>query len=151
MVDWSDINAVFRIAVILILSSFALFLPLHIWIGKNLATKFAIPVSISFQIIFGYILYCFGLTKYYPAIYALVILGLNIWALFRLKQSGLSDKFYRPKDIAICIVPLVLFCIIIYNRFFDSFSTVAPGEIDTYNHLVFLRDLIKDGVLSFPQ
>lgn len=151
MIAWSDFNAIFKIATILLISSFALFLPLNILLGKSLASKFFIPVSISFQIIFGYIFYCLNLTKDYPYFYVIFILGINIWSFWRFKLGCSSKNTIKARNIVACIVPIVLFGIIIYNRFFDSFSTVAPGEIDTYNHLIFLKDLIKDGILSFPQ
>jgi hypothetical protein len=151
MIDWSDFNAIFKIATILLISSFALFLPLTVFLGKNLATKFVIPASIAFQIIFGYIFYSMNLAREYPLFYLLFILGINIWSFWQLKLKNTSKKISKGKIIATCIVPMILFGIIIYNRFFDSFSTVAPGEIDTYNHLVFLKDLIRDGILSFPQ
>jgi hypothetical protein len=151
MVHWYDLGAIFNIAAILTISSFALFLPLNKLFGKKLALKFTIPISLSLQIIFGYAFYCLGITKYYPITYALLMLGINIWSVWHIKLNKIFENIFKSQNIIVCLILIFFFCVIAYNRFFDSLTTIAPGEIDTYNHLVFLKDLVRDGFLSFPQ
>lgn len=151
MIDWIDIKALFAIVLILTVSSFALYFPLAAIFDNKIAAKFVIPISISVQIIFAYIFYSYGVVKLYPPIYATLILILNIWAIWKLKYSFSNLHMPSLKQIIQISAPLILFCIIIYSRFYDSFTNIAPGEIDTYNHMVFLKDLVRDGLLSFPQ
>ena len=152
MIDQSDIVSIIKIALILFSSSFALYLPMIVLFGnKNTALQFTIPTSISVQIIFGYIFYCLGAAKEYPVIYGVLILVINILSAYKLIKLNKTKKFFDLNLRHISWLTLFLFVLIIFTRFYDSFKTIAPGEIDTYNHIRFLTDLVNQGFLSFPQ
>ncbi|MEI8143291.1 MAG: hypothetical protein WCG48_01585 [Candidatus Berkelbacteria bacterium] len=151
MIDWINIKALFVIVSILTVSSFALYFPMAAIFEEKIAAKFAIPVSISVQIIFAYVFYCFGIVKIYPAIYASLIVFINVLAIWKLKHGFFNIRRPSLQQILHILALIILFCVIIYSRFHDSFTNIAPGEIDTYSHVQFIKDLTTQGYLNFPQ
>lgn len=150
LINLKDIIEIIKILSILLLSSFALYLPLYALLkNKFSALQLTIPVSISTQIIFGYIFYCFAKTTSYPSYYLIGILLINVLALSIIKPSLKLAKF-KPNWGAIIIIILVLTAML-YHFFYDAFSSFAPGTIDTIAHINFIFiDLDKYGFLSFP-
>jgi len=145
---FTDVWKILEISIVLFASAFALYLPLIIFVrtGRN-TLKCVIPVSISVQIIFAYVFYCFAAVKYYPPVYFGIILALNIFAVIKLRVWQKGFKFIQPKPLGLFIT-LALVSVLVYSRFYDSLMFVAPGTIDTFNHLTFLKDLKTIGFLS---
>jgi len=150
-----DLNNLFSIIIIFIYIgaiNFAWLLPLYVYLKKSvLALQFVIPISLSIQIIFGYIFYSFAASSWYILPYFLLVLAANI---FFLRQMGFK-KFFQmlPKLIpktsrGYLLFVVLLISLIIFTRFYDSLSTVAPGNNDTYNHIQFLKSIKGNGYIS---
>ncbi len=137
------------VLILVLLSSFALFLPLWAVLkDKKMALRYAIPVSISIEMIIGYIFYCFTIARYFPIFYLILVLGLNLVAFFKLKRPNpFRFSFARPNLISV-VVFLIVASALVYTRYYDGFSFISPGGNDAYNHIVFVKDLLIRGYLS---
>lgn len=144
-----DFIEIFKILLILSIGCFSLYFPLRlIFNAGEGALKFSIPLSISAQIIFGYIFYTLGKIELYYTPYLAIILLLNLWSIYKLKPK-LNKINFGSKSLTIALIALVIAAV--YHFFADSIRNIAPGTIDTTNHLAFLfTDLPKLGYLNFP-
>lgn len=135
----------FTILLLVLLSSFAMYLPFRALIkDKAISLRYAIPFSLSVEILFGYIYYCTSTMSYFPICYLVFALFLNILAYVKLKPIILTKI---SVNIGILLVLIISVLALLYTRYFDSFSFVGPGGNDTYAHLVFVKDLINPGFL----
>lgn len=132
---------------LVIASSFAMYLPLCALIkNKQLGLRYAIPFSISVEIMLGYIFYCTGTMKMFPSLYLIFAIIMNIWAYFRLRPFSARKK--TNIDPLLAIILFVLTAVLVYTRFYDGLSFAGPGGNDVYNHLYFIKDLFNVGFLS---
>ncbi len=146
----SDFFELFKIVAILIVSALSFYLPIKA-ISKNsgLAAKLSVPVSVSIQILFGYLFYCFAKIQDYPFYYFSIVLVINVITIIRFRPIAKPIKVKANWKILAGIIILVLATV--YRFFFDGITNVAPGVIDTANHISFLfKDLKTYGYLSFP-
>lgn len=119
------------------IACFALYLPLLAATkNKRIALKYAIPFSVSIQIIFGYFFYLAGEIKFFPYFYLLFLLVSNIIAL---KKVGVKTIRLKP-NIGI-IVWTILVIPLLYTVFYFALTNLAPGHPDTYFHIYFLNDI----------
>ncbi|MCX6809789.1 MAG: hypothetical protein NTZ65_03535 [Candidatus Berkelbacteria bacterium] len=134
------------ILLLVLLSSFALYLPLcALTKDKLIGLRYAIPFSISVEIIIGYIFYCTSAVKYFPISYLIIVILANIWGYYRLRPIVIR----KPKiDLLKTLSLIVILAAILYTRYFDSFKFVGPGGNDTYSHLLFVKNLLETGYLS---
>lgn len=131
---------------LVLISSFAMYLPFTALIkDRVVGLRYAIPLSISIEIIIGYIFYCLGTVEYFPISYLIIVLLANIWAYSKLEP--LKFKKIRPKWTMIIAISITLVAVI-YTRYYDSFKFVGPGANDAYHHLNFIKDLIRTGYLN---
>lgn len=131
---------------LVLLSSLALYLPLCALIkDRKIAVRYAIPFSISIEIIIGYIFYCTNTVRYFPLSYLLIVVILNVFALFRLRLVGLPKPKIKLSSI---FVWAAFGTAILFTRYYDAFSFISPGNNDTFNHIAFVRDLNERGYLS---
>lgn len=141
-------NVLNSLAVLLLVffSSFALALPLLAIVKeKNIAIRYAIPFSISVEIITGYVFYCTNTVRYFPLVYLIIVVASNLVALWKLWPI----RFLKPKiKLSTLFLWLVLCAAIVYTRYYDAFSFVSPGSNDTFYHIGFVRDLSERGYLS---
>lgn len=138
------ISIIFILAYLFIIG-FSMYLPIfYLFRNKKLALKFSIPLSISCEIIFGYIFYNTGTIKIFPTIYLILITLINVILLIKLNLN-LTIKFNSWKN----ILPATLIIIsLVYTRFYDSILNISPGNIDTFNHALFLKDLASIGYIG---
>jgi len=133
----------------LLILSFAWHFPLlSITKDRNSVLKFTIPISISVQIILGYIFYDFDIVRFFPYFYLTITVACNVLSIYALyKKHYFADHkiAVNPKNV---FLPLILICSIFYSRYYDSFKFIAPGSKDTFNHWLFLNDLSQIGHLS---
>lgn len=146
--NFLDIISIGIVAIVMFGSSFALFFPLAL-LFKNftIAKKYVIPISLSIEIIFGYIFYSVGYIKFFPQVYASVVSVLNIVAIWRLQRLGMF-RGYRSIQWKYWYIWIPIICVAVYTRFFDAVTNIAPGNIDTFNHTIFLNDLQNVNFLS---
>lgn len=142
---------IITIFIILLFSGFSFYFPLFkIYKSPEIALKFSIPLSISLEIIFGYFFYSFGIVHLFPIAFLIFILSLNIYS-FRALNFELAIIFKNSfKKIRGSYLYLLLIVPLLYSRFFDSVTNVAPGNNDTFNHLNFIKDLVNHGFLNNP-
>lgn len=152
LIQLENIISIFIIAVYFFGVSFAWLLPLYLWLKKSvLAVQFVVPVSLSLQILFQYIFYTFEVPNYSIIPYLVIVLFVNVWSIKRIGMNRLKSKavtfltFVSWKNVAISLFFLTL---VLFSRFYDSFSTLAPGNNDTYNHIVFLKNVRDMGYIS---
>lgn len=141
-------NVLNSLAVLLlvIFSSFALTLPLLAIVKeKNVAIRYAIPFSISVEIIIGYFFYCTNTVRYFPLAYLIIVIVSNLVALRKLWPIRLRKPKIKQSSLFLW---LVLCAAIVYTRYYDAFSFVSPGSNDTFYHIGFVRDLSERGYLS---
>lgn len=151
IVAWSDFFAILLIALYLIGTSLAWWLPLAVW-WKNSqqAFQWSMPVSWSVQILIGYVFYSAGGFLWFMPLYFGVMLIINIFAL--VGWSYRRERLIRLPKYSSFSVLLGLFAtaVMVYVRLYDPLHTLAPGNNDTANHLGFLYDLYRLGHLSNP-
>ncbi|AKM82209.1 TPA: hypothetical protein DD449_03835 [Candidatus Berkelbacteria bacterium] len=141
-------NIIISVAIffLFLISSFAMFLPLkHLMKDEKIALRYAIPFSLSLEIIIGYIFYCTSTMRYFPESYLSFVVLANLWVCYKIKLPELRKV--RFNWLAIFSV-IILSIVIIYTRYFDSFKFIGPGSNDTYNHLFFVKNLLSPGYLS---
>jgi len=143
---------IFKIVSILFFISFSLYIPLLYILDKKNALQITIPLSISIEIIFGYIFYNLGHLKMFPFLYFLIILIINTVFIWKIKKKNdlfliLKKIFHKKNNIEIATLVLFFLALIltVFTRFYDSLNTIAPGNIDTIDHLNFLNDLKNIG------
>ncbi len=130
--------------------AFAFYLPLRkVLASAQEAKKWSIPISLSAQMLFGYIFYSLKIVHLYPFIYFPLILIVNIIALWSFSQGRKEER--QPKKNwstklaflgAVIILPLVV------SRFYDSLRFVYSGNPDTAAHITMLRQLLSTGKLK---
>ena len=132
--------------ILILISSLAMYLPLcALTKNKIIGLRYAIPFSISIEIIIGYIFYCTSTMTYFPLFYLIFAILINIWAYYKLRPIAFKKISLNWMVIlAVSVVSIV----IIYTRCYDGFKFIGPGSNDTYNHLIFVKDLIRTGYLS---
>lgn len=146
--SFRDFLSIVEIAILLFASSFALYLPLAVFLKSfKGALKTAIPISISVQIIIGYIFYSLGKVQFYGVVYLFIIITANILAVISLRDKFAHIKLPKIKPLSFILAAATVL-ILIYTRFYDSVSNIAPGTIDTFNHLEFIKELAKLGRLT---
>jgi len=142
----SETIASLTIFLLVFASAFALYLPLcAITKDRLIGLRYAIPFSISVEVIIGYVFYCTNSVKYFPIAYLTTAILANVWGYFKLKPIVI----HKPKiDIPTGLSLLVVFIAIVYTRYFDAFKFVGPGGNDTSAHVKFIKDLFEIGRLS---
>lgn len=141
----SDILSAFLILIYLLAISFAWFLPLKLYLKsapKALLT--AIPISLSWQIIIGYVFYNLEKMAYFPFFYFGLIILINIIAAIKLKKTDCEKINWRYDKFTLISI-LIILPALLYTRYFDAMSFVAPGNSDTINHLFFLNSIDEIG------
>ena len=82
----NDIFMSLAIFLLLLISSFSMYLPLiAISKDKAIALRYVIPFSISIEIITGYIFYCTSAMMYFPLSFLIIVIITNIWVINILK------------------------------------------------------------------
>jgi len=154
-IELNNIISIIVIASYFLLISFAWLLPLFTYFKKTvLALQFAIPVSISIQIIFAYVFYTFALSVWYILPYLGLILISNLLAIQKIGLANIKNKttklIINQRSIRLPYILLitVIISLLIFTRFYDSFSTLAPGNNDTYNHIQFLKSIREYGFIT---
>lgn len=134
------------IFLLILISSFAMYLPLRALIrDKSISLRYAIPVSISIEIIVGYIFYNTSTMRFFPLFYLIFVVLINIWFYFKLKPI----KFKKIKINWLVVTSTAIISIVIfYTRYYDSFKFFGPGTIDAYAHLKFVKNLFDPGYLT---
>lgn len=152
LVEPNNLVSILVISLYLFACSFFWLLPLYTLLKKaTLAWQFVIPVSLSIQILFSYVFYTFELSNYYFWPYVAVVTVVNLWAIRRVGAQKLLKRFktihltFSLKQSALILLLLVT---TLYSRFYDSFSTLAPGNNDTYNHVLFLKSIEDKGYIQ---
>ncbi|MDH4358776.1 MAG: hypothetical protein OEV37_02410 [Candidatus Berkelbacteria bacterium] len=151
LLESTDLISILIIFTVLFASAFALFFPLAaLFRDYKKALHYSIPLSISIQIIFAYPFYSFGPLKAYPIIYSAVILAINLFSLIKLYRY----KILRPRLPRVSFLGGAVFltfaAALIFSRFYDSATNIAPGTIDAYAHFRYLfHDLATIGRLSY--
>lgn len=134
------------ILLLVLINSFAMYLPLMALIkDKEIALRYAIPLSFSVEVLFGYIYYCTSTMSYFPICYLIFALFLNILAYIKLKPIAFTKINVNWVVLVTLFISLIT---IIYTRYYDSFKFIGPGNNDTYYHLIFVKDLFNPGYLS---
>lgn len=151
--ELSNLLVIFIISFVIGVSCFALYFPLVLlWRKGKHIIALTIPLSLSIEILVGYVFYSTELMQWFPIWYGMVVGLLNVYALVRLQQLHLFSWPRRQWDqwwrYGLGVVALAI--PILYTRFFDAFVYVAPGNNDTYNHIYFLNDFERVGYLSSP-
>jgi hypothetical protein len=146
----NDIGAIIGVLAYVLVSGFALYLPLLALIKKReIVTKMVIPLSLTFQIVVGYIFYCFRNVGPYPLAYLLTVLILNLVAVYWLLETKKTVLTTRGSfSWRQLLVGALLMGILLYTRFYDALHTYAPGHPDEYYHLQFLANLKATGSLG---
>jgi hypothetical protein len=145
---------IFKIFLILLFIAFSLYIPLVYFLGKSEANKITIPLSISIEMLFGYIFYNLGGFNFFPFLYFFFILLINIYFLHKLNKKKERKRIFGPnlrlnKTFKIgTAITILIIILTIFTRFYDSMTTAAPGNIDTINHIEFLNQLKESGRLS---
>lgn len=150
--DLENFFSILKISLILFSAAFAFFFPLAAFFGDHQkALRYSIPLSISIQIIFSYFFYSFGHLKLYPPIYLALVVILNVFSILKLKKLSQIPKLkLNKKLLPIGFLGIILLLPIIYTRFYDAATNIAPGAIDTYNHFQYLfSDLPTLGYLNY--
>ncbi|MFA5995933.1 MAG: hypothetical protein WCW27_01560 [Patescibacteria group bacterium] len=145
----SDILSIIIILLVLFSSGFALFLPLWWWLKNyRAALQFVIPISLAIEILFGYVFYCFRIVHWFPLAYIGVVAVINIiiGIVLRHKIIQFWQQLSKLHWLTL-LVGLGVIGVLVYTRFYDALTVVAPGAVDTYNHTIFLNDLNKLGYL----
>lgn len=134
---------------LMVLFTFSLYWPLlAILKDPQRAKVSAIPTSFSLLIVLGYIFYCTPYFKYFFISYCVLLITINTFSFFYLRKNHCFKKItYSRKDKWWFAVMLFVFAVVIYNRFFDSVTNLAPGTIDAFNHLKYVEDLREWGYL----
>lgn len=146
-----DLSELIKITATLGASFFALYLPLRALTGRSaLGLKLAPVLSISVQILFGYLFYSFYKLSAYPLYYLGFVLIINALAIYKIKPKLSIERPKIKLNLSLALGGALIVALA-YNLFFDSVSTYAPGAIDTINHIIYLfRDLKTLEYLSFP-
>lgn len=146
--DLQNLYSILIISIYFFLISFSLYLPLLACTrNKNDSLKFAIPVSLSFMIIFGYFFYSIRTISLFPTTYYCTIIFVNAISFLKIKKEKipfLTENFSFKKLFFL----LILLIPITYTRFYDSLNTSAPGNPDTYAHIEYLNILKSFSVLG---
>jgi len=145
-----DFVAILEIALVLFASGFALLLPLYAYLKDfPVALRVSIPISFSVEILFGYVFYITGTIKFFPIIYLLLVLLINIFFALRLGLFKKAKKIRLKFDWKIAIPVLLAIGSIILLRFYDAALIISPGAIDASAHALYMIDLDIVGKLSF--
>lgn len=127
-----------------LISGFTFWLPLkRLLKSDTLALSLTIPVSVSAQILLGYLFYLAGSPQLYIWAYLLIIVGLNYicWKHFRWPTFTKAQRWATIAVVALGIALLTRF-------FYDAFSYAAPGNPDTMFHIRYLREIKELGFLQ---
>lgn len=145
-----DLVSILEISLIMLASGFAFLLPLYIYLKNfKLALELSIPVSISIEILTGYLFYTFGLIRIFPLVYLLFALTINFVIAYRTKLIK-KIKRVRLRANWKTIIPIILLIVsIILPRFYDAARNIAPGAIDAAAHALYVIDLNLYGKLGF--
>lgn len=145
----SSILSIFIALAYVCIAGFGWYFPLQVWVNHKLAVRYSIPFSISIQIIIGYVFYVSSFDKWFPIIYGCIVVVANAFALSASKQvrqnvkTMLQSITWRGIGIfAVLILPLL------YTRWFDAITQIAPGNNDTYNHMFFLENIDVRGFIT---
>jgi hypothetical protein len=138
------------IIAVLGLCSVTAYLPLIlIFKDAKMAQKFTVPVSISAQILFGYIFYNLNIIKYYPAAWLILVFVVNVYASFvleiKMKDIVARIKRWKPRQVGWVVAILIP---LLYSRCYDAYNFMYPGANDTFGHYVLLDSLRTLGRLS---
>ena len=148
--DISDVKEIILLLVLILASSFALYLPiLGISKNNNNILKYCVPLSWSFEIIIGYLFYTFGQVKNFPIFYLIFLLCLNSWAILKYGPY-VKEIFQNIKNhhrIRSCVLFLLILIPIFYAYFYDPMHNISPIQRDAFGHITFLRDLANTGRL----
>ena len=145
--DTSIITSILIILSYFLIGAFAYYIPLYaLFRDKEKVSKVIIPISISSQIIFGYLFYIFEVTKYYPISYLIFLAALNTVAIIILKSE--INKLLKQGRKFNKLWLLIIFLPVIYSRFYDAVVFNAPGNPDALAHLTMLKEISTHGVLS---
>ncbi|MFA4995828.1 MAG: hypothetical protein WC536_01645 [Patescibacteria group bacterium] len=149
-INLQDIFAICKIFLILFLSCFAFYYPL-VFLTKNrkISAGLSIPISLSFEIIIGYIFYTLGTIKQFPIYYLLLIIVLNIvfTILIRQKRIVIKEKVINLNYKNFFLMAMLAIPVL-FTRFYDAIKNVAPGGIDTFAHIALLKQLDEIGYLG---
>lgn len=146
---FKDFLSIFEIALVLFASGFALLLPLYAYLKNlNLSLKVCIPLSISLEVLIGYVFYTFGQAKNFPLIYLLFILLINIVLAFKLNLIEKIKKTRFKFNWQAAVPVFLVIASIVYSRFYDAILNVAPGAIDTRAHAQYILDIDLYGRLT---
>jgi hypothetical protein len=142
----SDISSALFILLYLLVASLAWLVPLALYLKSiRRALPFSIPVSISAQIIIGYVFYNLEQMAYFPLFYLILVVVSNIFAIAKLKKIKLEKVSWRGNTKLILVASLIILPALFYTRYFDAISFVAPGNSDTINHMFFLESIDRIG------
>lgn len=129
---------------LILISSFSMYLPL-LAISKDnlLALKYAIPFSISIEILVGYIFYCSDV-RYFPAAYLAIVILTNLLALYKLRPLKISKPTIK---ITAFFALIAVASAIFYTRYQEAFRLIGPVGTDAGHHINFVADLLVKGLL----
>lgn len=123
---------------------FALYFPvLALTKNSKITLKYVIPLSISIEIIFGYVFYVFGKATLFPFWYIIFVAILNMWGLFKVEKHVL-----KPFPSLSFFAWIALLVPVLYTRFYYAFKNLAPGNPDTYYHIHFLNTIKSTGFID---
>jgi len=138
----------FILVLILLLSCLFLYFPLFLFTKNKYKSLVLSPIfSLSIEIIFGYFFYCTNKLNLFVPTFICFSIILNSFVIIKLLSLRKRLAINVNRNIFIW---LILICITVYTRFYDSINFVAFGATDTFNHLQFLLDLKHLGYLSDP-
>lgn len=142
------LNALFM-TLLMLFFSFSLYLPLLVLLKDSQdAKRSVIPTSFSFLIVIGYFFYCTAYFHYFLVSYGALLLAINAFSFFWLRKKHYFKKRTLTKQDRWWFFGFTLvIAVLLYNRFFDSVTNIAPGTIDTFNHLLFVKDLSSESFL----
>ncbi|HOE74750.1 MAG TPA: hypothetical protein PLC05_01380 [bacterium] len=132
------------------LFALSLYWPLLVILKDPYRAKIStIPTSFSFLIVLGYIFYCTPYFKYFPLSYYVLLIVVNTFSFFYLRKNYFFKKNMRSKrEKWWLVVVLLVLGVVLYNRFFDSITNLAPGTIDTFSHFRYVKELREWGYLK---
>lgn len=103
-----------------------------------------IPLSLSTEIILGYIFYSLKLAKIFPFIFIATAILLNLFALILLLRKNEFKPNFEFKQI---LPTLLLFFCVFSSRLYFSLTNIGPIHPDTIYHYQYLQNIFTYKVL----
>lgn len=147
-INVGDILPLVGIVFYVFATGFSFYLPIRRRWGETIALCLGIPASLAIITLLSYVFYCWRRMELFFPTYVVVVLVCNGWDLYGSLRERSTTKRRATPTWWMILLTLLLVIPVVVTRFWDAFSTTAPGHPDTFYHIEFLQNLAKTGTLG---